>query len=235
MRANGLRRRRAPFAFYMSSEAHGCARKAIELLGFGERAIRTIPISADYRIKVDALDAALADDRARNIQPIAVVATAGTTNTGAIDDLDGIADVCRLHDVWLHVDAAYGGPAILSADYAERLGPLARADSLALDPHKWLLRAGRGRAGAGPRRRGDAIRVQPRPALSADRRQHRRRGRAAVVQRVRLPADARIPRVEGLDDDAAVRAGGFKAAIEENIALARYLAASASAARPTSR
>ena len=139
VRADGLRKAPRPFAFYMSSEAHGCARKAIELLGFGSGAIRTLPISADYRIKVDALDAALTDDRARNIQPIAVVATAGTTNTGAIDDLDAIADVCRRHDVWLHVDAAYGGPAILSDEYADRLAPLARADSIALDPHKWLF------------------------------------------------------------------------------------------------
>jgi glutamate/tyrosine decarboxylase-like PLP-dependent enzyme len=139
VRANGLQNAPRPFAFYLSPETHGCARKAIDLLGFGSATIRTIPTSADYRIKVDALKTALADDRARNVQPIAVVATAGTTNTGAIDDLDAIADLCQRHNVWLHVDAAYGGPAILSGEYSGKLAALARADSIALDPHKWLF------------------------------------------------------------------------------------------------
>ena len=105
----------------------------------GSASIRTIPAGADYRMQIDALEAALDDDRARNVQPIAVVATAGTTNTGAVDDLDAIAELCRRRDVWLHVDAAYGGPAILSTEYAEVLRPLSRADSIALDPHKWLF------------------------------------------------------------------------------------------------
>jgi aromatic-L-amino-acid/L-tryptophan decarboxylase len=139
VRANGLRDAPQPFAFYMSPEGHGCARKAIELLGFGSSAIRTIPTEVDFQMNVDALQEAIADDRSRGVQPIAVVASAGTTNTGAIDDLDGIADVCQRHGVWLHVDAAYGGPAILTHQYAARLAPLARADSVALDPHKWMF------------------------------------------------------------------------------------------------
>jgi len=139
VRADGLRHGPRPFAFYMSPEAHGCARKAIELLGFGSRSIRTIPAAADYRMRIDALEAALDEDRARQVQPMAVVATAGSTNTGAIDDLEAIAGVCRRHDVWLHVDAAYGGPAILSSECGHQLRALARADSVALDPHKWLF------------------------------------------------------------------------------------------------
>jgi glutamate/tyrosine decarboxylase-like PLP-dependent enzyme len=139
VRVNGLRDAPRPFAFYLSSEAHSCARKAIELLGFGSASIRTIPAGTDYRMKIEALEAALEDDRARNVQPIAVIATAGSTNTGAVDDLDAIAGVCRRHDVWLHVDAAYGGPAILSTEYAGVLRALSRADSIALDPHKWLF------------------------------------------------------------------------------------------------
>jgi len=139
VREAGLRGAPQPFAFYLSSEAHGCARKAIELLGFGSASIRTIPIDDDYRMRVAALDAAIADDRARGVRPLAVVATAGTTNTGAIDDLDAIADVCRRHDVWMHVDAAYGRPALLTRDYASRLAGMARADSVAVDPHKWLF------------------------------------------------------------------------------------------------
>jgi glutamate/tyrosine decarboxylase-like PLP-dependent enzyme len=88
---------------------------------------------------VAALDAAIAGDRADGVRPIAVIATAGSTNTGAIDDLSAIAAVCREHDVWMHVDAAYGGPAILSAEYAGALRAIAEADSVALDPHKWLF------------------------------------------------------------------------------------------------
>src|SRR4030095_4063697 len=137
--ASGLRDAPRPFAFYMSPEGHGCARRAIELLGFGSSAIRTIPTEVDFQMNVDALQEAIADDRSRGVQPIAGVASAGTTNTGAIDDLDGIADVCQRHGVWLHVDAAYGGPAILTHQDAARLAPLARADSVALDPHKWMF------------------------------------------------------------------------------------------------
>jgi len=139
VRTDGLRGAVHPFAFYLSSETHGCVRKAIELLGFGSGAIRTIPAGSDYRMYVDALDAALADDRARHVTPIAVIASAGTTNTGAIDDLDAIGEICRRHDAWLHVDAAYGGPAVLAGDYAQRLRGLGAADSVALDPHKWLF------------------------------------------------------------------------------------------------
>jgi glutamate/tyrosine decarboxylase-like PLP-dependent enzyme len=139
VRRVGLRDAPHRFAFYMTTEGHSCARKAIELLGFGSAAIRTIPTGSDYRMNVDALDAALEDDRVRGVRPIAVVATAGTTNTGAIDDLDAIAGICRCHDVWMHVDAAYGGPAILASAYAEQLSGLSRADSVALDPHKWMF------------------------------------------------------------------------------------------------
>jgi len=139
VRVDGLRDAPAPFAFYMSAEAHSCARKAIELLGFGSASVRTIATGVDYRINVGALEAAIADDRAQGVRPIAVIATGGSTNTGAIDDLDAIGGVCRRHDVWMHVDAAYGGPAILSAEYGGELQAVARADSVALDPHKWLF------------------------------------------------------------------------------------------------
>jgi len=139
VRADGLRGSAAPFAFYMTTEGHACARKAIELLGFGSGCIRTIPTDDDYRLQVDALARAIDEDLARGVRPIAVVATAGTTNTGAIDDLDAIADVCARHDVWLHIDAAYGGPAIRTDEYGPRLQALARADSVALDPHKWMF------------------------------------------------------------------------------------------------
>jgi aromatic-L-amino-acid/L-tryptophan decarboxylase len=139
VRSEGLRGAPSTFGFYVTSETHGCVRKAIELLGFGSAAIRTIATGDDFRMNVQALEGRLSEDLRNGVQPIAVVATAGTTNTGAIDDLDAIAAVCRRHDVWLHVDAAYGGPAILTAEYADRLRGIAQADSVAVDPHKWLF------------------------------------------------------------------------------------------------
>jgi glutamate/tyrosine decarboxylase-like PLP-dependent enzyme len=138
VRANGLRDA-PPGAFYFTSEAHGCARKAIELLGFGSRTIRQIPIDGHFRMDVAALENALADDTSRGVRPVAVIATAGTTNTGAIDDLPAIAAACARRGAWLHVDAAYGGPAILSREYRAALRGIALADSVAVDPHKWLF------------------------------------------------------------------------------------------------
>src|SRR5206468_6006803 len=120
-------------------EAHSCARKAVELLGFGSSSIRSIPTTDDYQMDVPALDTAIARDVADGVRPIAVVATAGTTNTGAIDDLAAIRGICDRHGVWMHVDAAYGGPAILADEYAEALKPIGSADSAALDPHKWMF------------------------------------------------------------------------------------------------
>jgi glutamate/tyrosine decarboxylase-like PLP-dependent enzyme len=139
VRAAGLRGAPQPFRFYQSPQGHSCARKAVELLGFGSDAIRIIPTTADYRIDPAGLDRAIAEDLDVGVRPIAVIATAGTVNTGAIDPIDAIADVCARHDVWLHVDAAYGGPAILTDEYRAQLTPVARADSIALDPHKWMF------------------------------------------------------------------------------------------------
>jgi len=139
VRADGLRGAPNVFAFYTSSQGHSCIRKAVELLGFGSGSIRTIGVDAGYRMDIAALERALEHDRSAGVEPIAVSASMGTTNTGAIDDLDAIADVCRRHAVWFHVDAAYGGPAALLPEYAAAARGLARADSVALDPHKWMF------------------------------------------------------------------------------------------------
>jgi glutamate/tyrosine decarboxylase-like PLP-dependent enzyme len=139
VRANGLRAAPKAFAFYLSSQGHSCIRKAVELLGFGSESIRTIGVDADYRMDVAALDRALQQDRAAGVQPIAVSASMGTTNTGAVDDLEAIADICSRQGVWFHVDAAYGGPAVLLPEYAAAARGVARADSVALDPHKWMF------------------------------------------------------------------------------------------------
>lgn len=139
VRREGLHGAATPFAFYMTAHGHTCARKAIELLGFGSDTVRTIAVGADFRMDVEDLKRTIETDLRSGVRPIAVIATLGTTNTGAIDDLDAIADVCARHGVWFHVDAAYGGPAILVDDHAGVRHGLARADSAALDPHKWMF------------------------------------------------------------------------------------------------
>jgi len=139
VRSSGLRAAPHPFSFYMSAQAHTCARKAIELLGFGSASIRTIATGPDYRIDAAALGNAIERDVSDGVRPIAVIATAGTTNTGAIDDLAAVRDICTRSGAWMHVDAAYGGPAILAGEYRQALLPIAGADSVALDPHKWMF------------------------------------------------------------------------------------------------
>jgi glutamate/tyrosine decarboxylase-like PLP-dependent enzyme len=138
VRAAGLQQAGTTFTAYQTAEGHACHRKALELLGLGAPDIRLIDTDAALRMLPAALDAALARDIRAGCTPIAVIASAGTVNVGAIDPLDAIADICAAHGVWLHIDGAYGAPAILSARYAAALGPLARADSVGVDPHKWL-------------------------------------------------------------------------------------------------
>jgi glutamate/tyrosine decarboxylase-like PLP-dependent enzyme len=127
-----------PMAVYASEEAHVVIDRAVDILGMGARSLRKIPIDDAGRMRIDALDRAIEEDRRADITPIAIVATAGTTATGAIDPLDEVASVAARRDVWFHVDGAYGAVACLS----ERLKPLfrgiERADTIAFDPHKWL-------------------------------------------------------------------------------------------------
>jgi aromatic-L-amino-acid/L-tryptophan decarboxylase len=138
VRAHGLQGAGRPFVLFTGEEGHSCLGKAAELLGLGSDHVRTVPSDSRRRLRPDALDERIRRALDEGAVPIAVAASAGTVNTGAIDPLDEIADVCARHGVWLHVDAAYGGPAILSERAAPELEPLARADSVALDPHKWL-------------------------------------------------------------------------------------------------
>ncbi len=107
-------------------------------MGFGNGSFRTVDHDTARRMVPSALDAALTADRRAGRRPLAVIASAGTVNCGAIDPLDEIADICKQHGVWFHVDGAYGAPALLSTKYAKALSGLSRADSIALDPHKWL-------------------------------------------------------------------------------------------------
>ena len=125
-------------ALYCSAEAHYSVARAAEVLGIGSRNVREIALDPERRIDPAACAAAIAADRRDGVVPVAVVATAGTTLTGAVDDLDALADLCAEHDVWLHVDGAYGLPAAATALAGARFAGLERADSATVDAHKWL-------------------------------------------------------------------------------------------------
>ena len=135
-RIEGLGARRA--AVYCSEESHHSVVRAVEVCGLGSNAVRPIPIDARRRMRPDALEDALAKDTAAGIIPVAVVATAGTTLTGAVDPLDEIAEGCERHGVWLHVDGAYGLPGAAAPSAAPLFAGLERADSATIDAHKWL-------------------------------------------------------------------------------------------------
>ena len=134
-RRHGLR---GAVAVYCSAEAHHSIVRAAEVAGLGSDAIRSIELDDARRMRPDALAAALARDVAGGATPVAVVATAGTTLTGAVDPIDAIADVCAAHGVWLHVDGAYGLPAAAAPSTAALFAGVERADSVTVDAHKWL-------------------------------------------------------------------------------------------------
>jgi len=127
-----------PLVAYTSEEAHACHEQGARLLGLGSAGLTRIAVDDAFRLRPDALERAIEADRAEGRRPFCVIATAGTTNTGAVDPLEAIADVAARHGLWLHVDGAYGAFAALAPETRPLLAGLARADSLALDPHKWL-------------------------------------------------------------------------------------------------
>jgi aromatic-L-amino-acid decarboxylase len=127
-----------PLGIYLSTETHVVSVRAADMLGIGAGNVRQIAVGDDHRIRVDELRARIAGDRAAGVLPIAVVANAGTVSTGVVDPLEEIADVCAGEDLWFHVDAAYGGPAMLAPDLRPLFAGIERADSIAFDPHKWL-------------------------------------------------------------------------------------------------
>jgi aromatic-L-amino-acid/L-tryptophan decarboxylase len=138
VRGEGLQRGRSSFVLYTSEQGHSCLQKATELLGLGAHAVHQIAVDEQFRMDVAALRAAIASDRVAGRRPFCVAASAGSVGTGAIDPLRDLADLCAAERLWLHVDGAYGGLAATVPGYRERCDGLARADSVALDPHKWL-------------------------------------------------------------------------------------------------
>lgn len=124
---------------YLSDQTHSSIERGLRALGVQDEHLRILPSDDQLRLPVDGLRRAVADDRAAGKRPLMVVGTAGTTNTGAVDQLNEIADLCRQEDLWFHVDGAYGGPAALCEPGRAALAGIERADSVVLDPHKWLF------------------------------------------------------------------------------------------------
>jgi aromatic-L-amino-acid/L-tryptophan decarboxylase len=128
----------AALRIYTTTETHTWVQKAADLFGFGTDAIHWIDMDDRQRMRPDSLRAALEADARRGLRPVAVIATAGTVSTGVVDPIDAIADICAERGVWLHVDGAYGGFAAVVPGVGQGLDALHRADSVAVDPHKWL-------------------------------------------------------------------------------------------------
>jgi aromatic-L-amino-acid/L-tryptophan decarboxylase len=124
---------------YTSALVHMSIPKAAALLGIGREAVVPVPIDRDFRMDVAALSRQIASDREAGLHPVCVVANAGDVNTGAIDPIEAIADVCAAEKVWLHVDGSYGGFAAAVPSVGAAMAGLGRADSISLDPHKWLF------------------------------------------------------------------------------------------------
>jgi glutamate/tyrosine decarboxylase-like PLP-dependent enzyme len=138
VRVQGVQACPRPLAFYASEEAHSSVERGIILLGLGSGSLHKIPCDDAFRMDIAALEAAIARDRAEGWAPACVVGCAGTTNTGAFDDLRALADICEREGLWFHVDGAFGAWAALAPEGRVLVAGMERADSLALDLHKWM-------------------------------------------------------------------------------------------------
>ncbi len=137
--SRGLTTGSARLTVYGSTEAHSSVEKGVKLSGMGLEQFRRIPVDAEYAMRPELLDQAIRNDRASGCRPACVVATVGTTSSTAIDPLPAIAAICRRYGVWLHVDAAYAGPAAMVPELRPLFSGIEHADSLVFNPHKWML------------------------------------------------------------------------------------------------
>jgi glutamate/tyrosine decarboxylase-like PLP-dependent enzyme len=208
---------------YASDQVHNCVDKAVDLLGIGRRQLRRIPTDDRFRVRTDALREAIDADRKAGLQPTIVVGNAGTVNTGAIDPLEELADLCAREGLWFHADGAYGAMASISPTLRPLFRGLERADSVAADPHKWLYVPYE--AGAAvlrdQGRLADAFR-QPAPYLVHD-------ADSPVVGPVSF--NERGPELSRGFKALKVWVGikrhgrkGYAAAVEHDVAMARFLA-----------
>jgi len=138
VRKLGMQNAPQPLTVYASTEIHSCNQKAVELLGLGSASLRKIHVNDDFTIDLVALEKAIAADRKAGYRPICVLGSAGTVNTGAVDDLNSLADICEREQLWFHIDGAIGAVAVLAENVKTSLSGIDRADSIALDLHKWM-------------------------------------------------------------------------------------------------
>jgi aromatic-L-amino-acid decarboxylase len=138
IRQHGLQSGQPRLLVYGSSETHSWAEKAVELMGLGRDNYRLIPVNAAFEMDLDQLESQIKQDRAAGHRPAVVIANCGTVNTGAIDDLPKLAEICRRHGLWFHVDGAFGALLRLSEQHAPLVRGIEQADSLAFDLHKWI-------------------------------------------------------------------------------------------------
>jgi glutamate/tyrosine decarboxylase-like PLP-dependent enzyme len=138
VRREGMQGSPARMLVYGSSETHSWAAKAVDLMGLGQRSYRRIAVDSGFRIDLSALETQIERDRAAGHRPALLIANCGTVNTGAIDDLPALASLCRRHDLWFHVDGAFGALLRLAPRFSSLVRGLEQADSLAFDLHKWV-------------------------------------------------------------------------------------------------
>jgi len=138
MKAKGAQGLRQRMTLYCSDETHHCLERSVELLGLGNEALRWIPTDDDCKIRIDALQKAIEEDRKQKNHPFCVIGCAGTVNSGAFDDLNALANLCEHEHLWFHIDGAFGAWVKLSKTHRHLAKGLERADSLAIDLHKWM-------------------------------------------------------------------------------------------------
>ncbi len=138
LRKEGVNAAESKMVLYASQEIHSSIQKAVEILGLGTDSLRKVPVDENFKINLNVIQERIYEDRQQGFQPFCVVGAAGTTNTGAVDDLHGLADLCQREKLWLHIDAAFGAWAALAPGAKDLVRGMERADSLALDLHKWM-------------------------------------------------------------------------------------------------
>lgn len=138
VRAEGIMAMPQPLRFYASDQVHSCHQKALETLGLGRKSLVEVASDDHQRMNIAALEQAIAADRAAGLKPACVIATAGTTNTGALDDLNAVAAICGREGMWFHVDGCIGALLRIAPDHRHLVEGIELAHSIALDPHKWL-------------------------------------------------------------------------------------------------
>lgn len=138
LRQEGIQAAPNKMVLYTSQETHSSLQKAVELLGLGSNALRILPLNDNFQVNLDVLKETIAQDRQQGFLPFCIIGTAGSTNTGAIDDFNALADICQQENLWFHIDGAFGAWAALAPEARIQVVGMERADSLAVDLHKWI-------------------------------------------------------------------------------------------------